>query len=1574
MSLSHVTSNKPSTSRWSHALLEAAAPVIQALEPRQLLAASAWSYQGNVDESMFASGGTGTVIYASPTGASGNTGAQSSPYDLATAITKAGQAMQSQETLYTKTTSSLSVSNYWLKIARSGNSFTTYTSTDSSGAPTSWTAAGSAKTISMGSEVYVGVMVTSGDWRPSGTDAAKAVFDNIKVGGNTVADANWSSTVIYPRGTNSASISSGTATLQGNGENNTNSTDWYDSGSFLYVKVSGDTEVVARVTSMTRSPSNGKKASAAVVIRDGLTPGARKMELELNQYDSSGTEKRDVWQGWRADKATAGKDTKVVLLPGTYRRTSTMSLPDRDEVARNKTFVIEGQNSNGTGNVIISGSNADNWAASGWTAFDLNGDGTIDANDKGVYYRSGWNNNWFFNGAASDATTGNRREMLFLTKSGGSAVRLTQKMLENWSYSSYKYTYNGYTALTTSNIDTALPAGSFAVNELGTDSSDASMSVSTPSGSTTFKAIYDANAHGYGNTVFMRLPSGISDSEFFSNDGNTGNDTSVELPAFNDSLIRNGGSYNMKSPGGNNLVFRNLVFQHSAANNAVQLGDWTQPMTPPQNWKIEDVTFRNNAQGAFSIDHLRNFTVQRLNVTDNGYGSHFVANEGKILDSNFTNNAWRKRTDGILWNAFRNVQIDNLTMTGNVGNVFRNDHVAENLLIENSKFNNNTGRAMIFETALGPITIKNSEVKNNTVGTGTEDNGTIGIWQAQNITFDSTVFDGNTISVFDFYDRDRAHTANTPGGDELANNLDVGQWDKDGSADGRTTPGGKKNNSWNRNIVVKNSTFKATGSTTMFYRSHVWTSGQRQWAYNRAIADELIAYNNTYYNADNTKPFEGKDQVKKTFAEWKAVSTQPNFEASSEWTSGTRTSTFTPTAMPIDPSDSNKSGTLVATGRYHYEVENVNYNVSSKAGGGNQDVELITDSAASAGKAHKLRVDVISDTVGDYITYNINVPVAGDYYVLVRYLQDEGAFKSLGYAQLKIDGNVQGSYWDQSGLTREFKDAHLEKVTLTAGDHAFRFDPIWRNGYISGKYDITIDRIELVSVQDLRASGSPTVSTNGLSYKYYETTSDWYQLPSFSSLTATSSGTQTAANRKSFSDDFADSSISTNWMRTSGTNLGTWAETSGILTQSATAQLKDGSGNVNGRYKALLTTAATPLTSGDQEIVAKVRVNSWTDGKFAKAGVSLFNDNNSASGNYGKGYQLVFSDNHSTLKMMNQWDGNGPSTTFNWSDNTWYWFKFRSEGGSLLGKIWADGSTEPSGWMLTWNQVTATGTPGLSSGSGDASVSFDDASVKVLSNFSLAVKPSTRTQDYGLVYEGFLEVPTDGLYTFYTKVNDGGNLYIGDTLVIDNDGVHDGERNEPWEKFGKIALKAGKHPIKATYFNNINAYSDMTVSWEGPNISKQLIPDNKLWIKGTNNAPIAATNSGLAVNTNAANVVVNNDKLKLTDTDADTLTYTLTAIPASGSLKLNGNTLAVGGKFTQEDIDRQRLTYTSGSSAGSVNLKFTASDGQGGSVAETTFNITVGTATTTPAEHVAINFNTTSGTATTNNQAPSGTS
>ncbi|MCK4797246.1 MAG: hypothetical protein KAT05_07675, partial [Spirochaetes bacterium] len=108
-----------------------------------------------------------------------------------------------------------------------------------------------------------------------------------------------------------------------------------------------------------------------------------------------------------------------------------------------------------------------------------------------------------------------------------------------------------------------------------------------------------------------------------------------------------------------------------------------------------------------------------------------------------------------------------------------------------------------------------------------------------------------------------------------------------------------------------------------------------------------------------------------------------------------------------------------------------------------------------------------------------------------------------------------------------------------------------------------------------------------------------------------------------------------------------------------------------------------------------------------------------------------------------------------------------------------------------------------------------------VNNFSIT--PRDQNDHFAFRFTGYIDVPTDGTYTFYTTSDDGSQLYIGYTLVVNNDGTHGMQ-----EESGTIDIKAGKHAITVLFFEEVND-EGLIVSYEGSGITKRQIPNNVLY-------------------------------------------------------------------------------------------------------------------------------------------------
>jgi hypothetical protein len=99
---------------------------------------------------------------------------------------------------------------------------------------------------------------------------------------------------------------------------------------------------------------------------------------------------------------------------------------------------------------------------------------------------------------------------------------------------------------------------------------------------------------------------------------------------------------------------------------------------------------------------------------------------------------------------------------------------------------------------------------------------------------------------------------------------------------------------------------------------------------------------------------------------------------------------------------------------------------------------------------------------------------------------------------------------------------------------------------------------------------------------------------------------------------------------------------------------------------------------------------------------------------------------------------------------------------------------------------------------------------------TLGVRP--RERYYAIVFDGYLEAPADGVYTFFLTSDDGSRLFIGDREVVDNDGRHGS-----YEVWGQVILKAGLHPVKVEYFQG-HGFQNLQLEYAGPGFDRRPVP------------------------------------------------------------------------------------------------------------------------------------------------------
>ena len=129
-----------------------------------------------------------------------------------------------------------------------------------------------------------------------------------------------------------------------------------------------------------------------------------------------------------------------------------------------------------------------------------------------------------------------------------------------------------------------------------------------------------------------------------------------------------------------------------------------------------------------------------------------------------------------------------------------------------------------------------------------------------------------------------------------------------------------------------------------------------------------------------------------------------------------------------------------------------------------------------------------------------------------------------------------------------------------------------------------------------------------------------------------------------------------------------------------------------------------------------------------------------------------------------------------------------------------------------------------------------------VANFDLSIRE--RDDNFGVLYEGYIEIPESGQYTFETASDDGSKLYIGGYdethVVVNNDGLH-----AKRFRAGTVELEAGLHPIVVTFFEKSGGQV-LEVYWKNTAhgvTTRQLIPDSLLFTNARDTTAQVPTNS-----------------------------------------------------------------------------------------------------------------------------------
>lgn len=119
---------------------------------------------------------------------------------------------------------------------------------------------------------------------------------------------------------------------------------------------------------------------------------------------------------------------------------------------------------------------------------------------------------------------------------------------------------------------------------------------------------------------------------------------------------------------------------------------------------------------------------------------------------------------------------------------------------------------------------------------------------------------------------------------------------------------------------------------------------------------------------------------------------------------------------------------------------------------------------------------------------------------------------------------------------------------------------------------------------------------------------------------------------------------------------------------------------------------------------------------------------------------------------------------------------------------------------------------------------------------TITIELEGMTEHFGVRYDGILEVPADGDYTFHLASDDGSDLSLNGKSILKNDGTHPSSE----VKTKKVRLKKGPQQVRVDYFEGAGQ-EQLYLAWSGAGFSET--PLSK-WIHPSRDNPNDAKAAG----------------------------------------------------------------------------------------------------------------------------------
>ena len=107
-------------------------------------------------------------------------------------------------------------------------------------------------------------------------------------------------------------------------------------------------------------------------------------------------------------------------------------------------------------------------------------------------------------------------------------------------------------------------------------------------------------------------------------------------------------------------------------------------------------------------------------------------------------------------------------------------------------------------------------------------------------------------------------------------------------------------------------------------------------------------------------------------------------------------------------------------------------------------------------------------------------------------------------------------------------------------------------------------------------------------------------------------------------------------------------------------------------------------------------------------------------------------------------------------------------------------------------------------------------------------------ENFAIRFRAELEINIPGMYAFELSSDDGSQLYINGSLVVNNDGVH-----PVMNRLGRVHLRTGIHPVEIHYFQGPREAIALQWFYQPPNGTRQIVPPDVIYHPGEPEMPDA---------------------------------------------------------------------------------------------------------------------------------------